>query len=111
MEKQKLPNATAVLILGILSILTCWCYGILGIIFSVIALAIGARDFKIYRLDPEKFTNYQNLNVGRILAIIGLVLSVLMIIMVVWMISIVGLENMQNEDLMRERITDYFGSN
>lgn len=111
MEKQKLPNATAVLVLGILSILTCWCYGFIGIILSVIALAIGAKDFKNYRLDPEKYDNYQNLNIGRILAIIGLVLSVLMIIIMVWVIYIVGVENLGNEELAREKLLEYFGTN
>lgn len=111
MEKEKLPNATAVLVLGILSILTCWCYGIIGIILSVIALAIGVKDFTMYNQDPGRYDNYQNLNIGRVLAIIGLVLSILMIIMIVWVISIVGIENMQNEELVRERIAEYFGTN
>ena len=111
MEKEKLPNATAVLVLGILSILTCWCYGIIGIILSVIALAIGSKDFKLYRSDPERFDNYQNLNIGRVLSIIGLVLSIVMIILMVWIISIVGLENMEDQEKAREIITDYFGSN
>lgn len=111
MEKQKLPNATAVLVLGILSILTCCCYGIIGIILSVIALAIGSKDFKTYQLDPEKFDNYQHLKIGRILAIIGLVLSVLMIIIIIWAISIVGWENMQDQEMINQRINDYFGVN
>lgn len=31
MEQQKLPNATIILVLGILSIVTCCCYGIVGL--------------------------------------------------------------------------------
>jgi len=108
MENQKLPNATAVLVLGILSILTCICYGG-GLLFGIIALILAAKDMKIYRLTPENFTNYQSLNVGRILSIIGLVLSVLMIVIIVWVISIIGLDALGNEDLMRERMQDYFG--
>lgn len=112
MEKQKLPNASAVLVLGILSILTCWCYGIIGIILSIIALAIGSKDFKLYRSDPERFENYQNLNIGRILSIIGLILSVLTIIIMVWIVFyVIGIENMQNQEVMTERINDYFGVN
>lgn len=108
MENQKLPNATAVLVLGILSILTCMCYGG-GLIFGVIALFLAASDQKLYRLTPDKFTNYQNLNVGRILAIIGLILSVLMILMMIWIISIVGMDALGDEALARERMQDYFG--
>lgn len=109
MENQKLPNATAVLILGILSILTCWCYGIIGIILGILALVLAKKDITTYRMSPEKFDNYQTLNIGRVLGIIGLILSVLTIIFFVWFISIVGLENMQDPELAREKIMDYFG--
>jgi len=108
MENQKLPNATAVLVLGILSILTCICYGG-GLIFGAIALFLAASDLKLYRTAPENFTNYQNLNVGRILSIIGIVLSVIMILMVIWVISVVGMDALGNEELARERMQDYFG--
>ena len=30
MKKKDLPNATAVLVLGILSLVFCWCYGLSG---------------------------------------------------------------------------------
>jgi uncharacterized membrane protein len=108
MEHNKLPNATAVLVLGIFSILTCCCYGI-GVVFGIIALFLAASDLKLYNASPERYSNYNNLNVGRILAIIGVVLSVLMIIMVVWMINVVGMDALGNEDLMRERMQDYLG--
>lgn len=109
MENQKLPNATAVLVLGILSILTCWCYGVLGIILSAIALFLASSDAKLYKASPENYDNYQNLNIGRILAIIGLVLSVLTILLIVWMVSVIGIENLNNEELMRVRIEELFG--
>lgn len=108
MENQKLPNATAVLVLGILSILTCICYGG-GLIFGAIALFLAASDMKLYRTAPESFTNYQNLNIGRVLSIIGLILSIIMIILMVWVISIVGMDALGDENLARERMQDYFG--
>ncbi|RAR75512.1 CCC motif membrane protein [Flavobacterium aciduliphilum] len=108
MEQNKLPNATAVLVLGIFSILTCCCYGI-GLVFGVIALFLAASDLKLYRNAPERFHNYNNLNVGRILSIIGIVLSALMILMIIWMINVVGMDALGNEDLMRERMQDYLG--
>ena len=37
MEQQKLPNATLILVFGIISIVTCCCYGIIGLIFGVVA--------------------------------------------------------------------------
>ena len=64
MEKQKLPNANAVLILGILSLLGCCCYGILGVILGVVALILAKKDMELYRAQPELYSNYSNLNTG-----------------------------------------------
>lgn len=108
MENQKLPNATAVLVLGILSVLTCWCYGIIGIVLSIVALFLAKKDITLYKETPEKFNNYSNLNTGRVLAIIGLILSVITIVSLIWIINIIGMDALQDEDLMRERIQEYF---
>ena len=105
MENQKLPNATAVLVLGILSILFCWCYGIIGIILSVIALVLANKDTNLYKINPELYSNYGNLNAGRIMAIIGLILNVLFLAYMVWLISYIGLDNLSDpeklQDIMR----------
>ena len=108
MENQKLPNATAVLVLGILSVLTCWCYGIIGIVLGIVALFLAKKDIALYKESPEKFNNYSNLNTGRVLAIIGLVLSILTIVFFIWILNIVGMDALKDEDLMRERIQEYF---
>lgn len=110
MENNKLPNATAVLVLGILSILTCWCYGIIGLILAIVALFLAKKDLALYKATPNQFDNYQNLNIGRILAIIGLILSVLTIVLFIWIINIIGLDALQDEELMRERMQEYFQS-
>ena len=52
MENQKLPNATAVLILGIFSILTCCCYGIISISLGAIGLVLANKDAKLYAENP-----------------------------------------------------------
>jgi len=75
MEQQKLPNATAVIVLSIISIITCCCFGIIGLIFGLIALFLANKDMKLYQAEPGLYSNYNNLNTGRILAIIGTVLS------------------------------------
>lgn len=107
--QQKLPNATAVLVLGILSIITCCCYGIFGLILAIIALVLAKKDLNSYKANPSLYTNYSNLNTGRILAIIGIVLNVLMIIYFAWVISLVGLDGLQNQELMEARIREAFG--
>jgi hypothetical protein len=110
MENNKLPHANIVLALGILSVITCICYGIFGIIFGVIALVLAQKDMKLDRSNDIVYTNYQTVNIGRILAIIGIVLGVLFIIMIIWVISIVGMDALQDEGLMKERIQEYLGN-
>ena len=102
MENQKLPNATAVLVLGILSILFCWCYGIIGIILSVIALVLANKDTNLYKINPELYSNYGNLNAGRIMAIIGLILNVLFLAYMVWLISYIGLDNLSDPERLQD---------
>jgi len=95
MEQRKLPNATAVLVLGILSIITCCCFGIFGIIFGVIALVLANKDLKLYRENPELYTNYSNLNTGKIIAIIGLCLSVIVFLKCLYDFIVLGPEGFQ----------------
>lgn len=92
MEKQKLPNATIVLIFGILSILGCCCWGIVGIIFGGIALYLAKKDTALYTANPELYYGYDNLKTGKILAIIGLVLSIASLIYTIYIFSTVGIQ-------------------
>lgn len=71
-SKRQLPNATTVLVLGIISIVTSFCYGIVGIILGIIALVMAKKDLELYKENPEEYDGYSNLNAGRICAIIGL---------------------------------------
>jgi hypothetical protein len=50
MEKQKLPNSTAVIVLGILSVLTCCCVGgAIGIILGIVAIILAKKDIFVQR--------------------------------------------------------------
>jgi cbb3-type cytochrome oxidase subunit 3 len=95
MEKRKLPNAIAVLVLGILSILTCWCYGIVGLILGVVALVLAAQDMKKYNENPELYSDVSNVNIGRILAIIGISLSTIFLALVIYLFSL-GADGMKD---------------
>lgn len=83
-EQVDLQNATAVLVLGIVSIVLCWCYGIIGLITGVIALFLAEKDRRKYMLEPEAYTkhSYKNLMAGRTVAIVGVCLSGLFFIIV-----------------------------
>jgi hypothetical protein len=68
---QQLPNATAVLVLGILSIVVCFICGI-------VALVMSNKDVAMYKANPEAYTlaSYNNIKAGRICAIVGIALQV-----------------------------------
>ena len=90
MENEKLPNANAVLILGILSIITCCCWGIVGVILGIIALVLAKKDTALYNENPSLYTNFNNINTGKILAIIGLVLSTIDLIWTIYSLIFIG---------------------
>ncbi|MBN2486796.1 MAG: hypothetical protein JXB34_12550 [Bacteroidales bacterium] len=90
-SKQMLPNSTATLVLGILSIVFCWCYGIIGTTLGIIALAISSKSIKMYNENPFLYDGFGNLKAGRIMAIIGISLSAIYLVFIIIYISIIGL--------------------
>jgi len=87
-----LPNATAVLVLGILSIVVCWCWGIIGAILGIIALVLAGKDMSLYNANPSQYTeaSFKNVKAGKICAIIGLILSALYLVFVIIYVFIIG---------------------
>ncbi len=81
-QPSNLPNATAVLVLGIISILGGLCYGVLGLICGTIALILANNDRKLYNSAPELYSSasYGTSNSGRICAIVGLCLGLLWVV-------------------------------
>ena len=73
--KKILPNSTLVLVLGILSIVTCWVYGLIGVALAIIALVVSKKSIEQYNQSPDEYEGYGNLKAGRVMSIIGLVLS------------------------------------
>jgi hypothetical protein len=87
-QRQPLPNASTTLILGILSVvLGC---GILGLILGIIGLVVSKEGRELYMQNPDGYTGYGNLNAGRILSIIGIVIGSVTMLWVVFLISIGG---------------------
>jgi hypothetical protein len=72
MEKQNLPNATAVLVLGICSVvLGCF---FVGIICGIIGIVLSMPGRKLYRQDPTVYEGWGSLNAGFIMSIVGVCL-------------------------------------
>jgi type III secretory pathway component EscU len=83
--QSPLPNATAVLVLGILSIVTCFCAGIPGVVLAIIALVLASKDISKYNASPNQYTlaSFNNIKAGKVCSIIGLCFSSLYLIYVV----------------------------
>jgi hypothetical protein len=86
------PNSIPVLVLGILSIVMCWCYGLLSVVLAIIAIVLANAGEKEYRLNPNAYSvsSYKNLKAGKTCAVIGLCLAGVAIICIVIYIIIVG---------------------
>jgi hypothetical protein len=87
-----LPNATAVLVLGIISIVGCIFYGIPGIVCGIIAIVLHKKDREIYQTNPTLYdASFKNSKAGYVCGIIGLSLSILFaLIMIVYLIFILS---------------------
>jgi hypothetical protein len=90
--QMNLPNATAILVLGIISIATCWCYGVIGATCGIIALVMAGKSMKLYKENPNAYTlkSYNNAKAGRICAIIGTILSGLYVVYIICLFAIFG---------------------
>jgi hypothetical protein len=83
----QVPNATAVLVLGIISIVGCIFYGIPGLICGIIAIVLHKKDKAVYLTNPAMYeTSFKNSKAGNVCAIIGLSLSILFIVILIFYI-------------------------
>jgi hypothetical protein len=103
-QAGQLKNAVGALVLGILSILTCMCYGVIGLILAIIGLVISKQDNQLVKDNPDvMYMNAGALKAGRILCIIGLVFNILMIIYFVVILLVIGTEDPQVfDELLRQ---------
>jgi len=86
--KRPLPNATAVLVLGICSIVfSCF---FVGLVLGIIGLVLGNKGKKLYKEAPSMYEGFGSLNAGWIMSIIGLCLSGLYVIYWIIWVAIIG---------------------
>jgi hypothetical protein len=80
---EVLPNSTAVLVLGIISIVGCIFYGIPGLICGIIALVLHKKNKEVYATNPAKYqVSWKNAKAGYVCAIIGTSLSAVYVLVV-----------------------------
>ena len=96
--KMNAPKSNAVLICGILSIVTCCCgSGFVGIAIAIIAIILAAKSKKEYELNHDLYdeNSLGKVKTGKICAIIGLILGI-----VVFIITIIAAHsNLGNFDI------------
>jgi hypothetical protein len=84
--QQNLPNATAVLILGILSIVfICPYISLVSIVLGIIALILANKDQHLYNSNKSyySYSSYNNLKAGKVCAIIGLSIAAFTFLMLI----------------------------
>ena len=90
--QKNIPNSTAVLVLGILSIVCCWTHGIVGLALGIVALVLSGKARHLYAVNPKLYSenSYKNLNAGRTCAIIGTALSGFLVLITITILIFFG---------------------
>ncbi len=87
-QKTPLPNATAVLVLGICSIVfSCF---FVGMVLGIIGLTMASKGRKMNSENPELYEGYGALNAGWIMSLIGTILGALYVIYWIIIVAILG---------------------
>ncbi|MFY9308388.1 MAG: CCC motif membrane protein [Bacteroidia bacterium] len=90
--QQQLPNSTAVLVLGIVSIVGCFCYGLIGLILGIIALVLASKANTMLEQNPGIYSeaSVKNLKAGKICAIIGTSISAVYFVVLIIYFMVFG---------------------
>jgi hypothetical protein len=82
-DQKDLPNSTAILVLGIVSIAACWCWGVPGLVCGIVAISLASKSEALYNMTPSsyKVVSYSNVKAGKVCAIIGVSLSSVMLVL------------------------------
>jgi len=84
-QQQSLPNSTASLVLGIISIVSFCCCTVVGVVLGIIGLVLGIKAVELYKQSPGVYTesSFKNANAGKICSIIGLALCFLTVLLLI----------------------------
>jgi len=81
-EYQQIPGSSNALTFGILSIvLTIFCCGPFGAIFSFIGLSNAKKAKRFCEDNPGNYRGYDNISTGKILSYIGLALALIYLVL------------------------------
>lgn len=90
-----LPNSTASLVLGILSLVFCVFYGVLAVILGGIGYYLAQQDKKLLSMNPAAYSSQSvsTLNAGRICSLIGLILGSIFVTFILVIFLVIGLSS------------------
>jgi hypothetical protein len=91
-QQPALPNSSGILVMGILSIVFCWAWGIPGLILGIISLSLSSKASTLYQQSSGVYSpsSFNNMKAGRVCAIIGTVLSGLFLIYMIIVLAFLG---------------------
>jgi len=103
MEKQKLPNGVAALLLGIFGFVCCCIYGA-GTIPAGIGFYLARKSEKLYLENPDDYDNYSQIKAAKIVAIVAFIINILFIARVAYVIYTVGWDEImeQSREMMEQ---------
>jgi hypothetical protein len=73
-KNEVLPNASAILVLGIVSIVLFW-IPIIGLACGIVGIGLSSKPRRLYHLNPNAYINKGVFNGGFICSLIGTILS------------------------------------
>lgn len=108
-QSRNLPNAALIIVFGSLSIIGCCFYFYVALVLGLVALYLAHKSTKIYNEDPHNYDNFPIVTVGKVLAIIGIVMNLLALAFVIWAVTTFGWDVIQDQELFQQELMDYFG--
>lgn len=88
---KPLPGASNAMTFGILSIvLTMFCCGPFGAIFSFIGLSNARKANDAYMENPEEYTGYENVKTAKVLSYIGMALAAIYLLFVILYFGVIA---------------------
>ena len=102
--KLSLPGSGTVLTYGILSIVLSvplvFCCPV-GLLLSILGISKGNKSKRLYLSNPDKYVDYNQLNIGLVLSYIGLVISIIVLLIfmfffgptIAWILAVFGMSS------------------
>lgn len=103
MERQPLQYSTLIYVLAILGLPLCCCAGF-GILPAGIAYFISRSELKKFYVNPELYSNQDNIYTGKIIALIVMIINALYLGYIIYILYSLGWEVLQDPALLQERL-------